>query len=991
MTKKMIFLIMFVLIFPMNISADNDYVYNNLEVIFNETLDQVNIEITELDLNTNEVNFLEELQSDEIIFKTTANVDPYMNSHGVGYEQFHVALLEKVLGLNIKLESFDPSEDLLEEIIEGDYDFILSLNRREVWDNYLLFSKIPYANANYAFISSNEDLNLIDKKQVKIGYPKGTGLFESLNQNGYENIVEIDFLGYKEAIETNEVDAFYLQYEYLLYNFDKNDNHFLYDTDHYMYDFLLSLATPYNKYPEMLTIFEKFYLNGGGEIINDFIYQSSNKIAELRSIEIVGAEVINSIETNELHVGYIESAPYFYTENGEYKGLLFELLEKFSHHYKFELVYEDLDVTTFEDIENLYKGKDYDILLNLPKSSLSYDEVDIKSPNQIVLVGYDEINNLQDLKTKKIGYYHSIDVKEFVEGSLLNESDLIFHVNDQQLIESLGANEIDYAIIGSRTFSYYSQIQNIDSKVITKFPEYLRDDAFILTSRSQAGRALNELFEVYFNLFFLKDQYYSWEKEVFNTNTLLNRNIELDRVTTQQTIIFFTLLMIIFSIALTFTLFRLRNLNKILNEDNLTGLNNKNKFLSSIFRSKNVVLFLFDVDKFNEVNVLYGQNGGDQILKQISVRLVEKFNSQNLYRLESDHFALLLRLNDDEFSKLKIKSVVSNLFDVFNEPFYYEDLQISLSCSIGIVLKSALDFTTMESIYSEARSAKLFAKDEASNSYNVSDESLYLELKDKLQLKEKMRHALEDGTIYPMYSPIYSLNTNLIKQIEVTPHLKVEDGKILKKNQFYNIAKENGMQIDIELMLIEKSLESLESVLPKLNRHHVSLSFLISEQTLGLMNPNTLDEIVSRFKLQKKLIFLKIDERLFANEDYVAKIHQLKSLGFNIVINHFTAGHLSLITISEFTDIYAYIFHEIIPKQFKAGEPETSIYHNVRGFLEDMNIKYVCKGISNRNQFDELRDKGVMYGQGEFIQTQVDTSHIIALIRNDTEIRRTIK
>ncbi|WP_028024326.1 GGDEF domain-containing protein [Enterovibrio calviensis] len=103
---------------------------------------------------------------------------------------------------------------------------------------------------------------------------------------------------------------------------------------------------------------------------------------------------------------------------------------------------------------------------------------------------------------------------------------------------------------------------------------------------------------------------------------------------------------------------RVRNLAML---DGLTGLNNRISFEQDLRQSvalterKNhgLILMIFDMDNFKQVNDTYGHLDGDKVLRRFSLLLNEAIRaSDRCYRLGGDEFAVLLTPATKESAQL---------------------------------------------------------------------------------------------------------------------------------------------------------------------------------------------------------------------------------------------------------------------------------------------------------------------------------------------------
>lgn len=106
--------------------------------------------------------------------------------------------------------------------------------------------------------------------------------------------------------------------------------------------------------------------------------------------------------------------------------------------------------------------------------------------------------------------------------------------------------------------------------------------------------------------------------------------------------------------------------------DPITGAPNREKLSEELKKKEVINLLLVDIDNFKDLNALYGEEAGDEVLKYITQRLKKVFKSE-VYRVGPDEFALILP--EEEIKKL-IPKVEALLLAVEKEPLYYQDFEI---------------------------------------------------------------------------------------------------------------------------------------------------------------------------------------------------------------------------------------------------------------------------------------------------------------------------
>lgn len=124
--------------------------------------------------------------------------------------------------------------------------------------------------------------------------------------------------------------------------------------------------------------------------------------------------------------------------------------------------------------------------------------------------------------------------------------------------------------------------------------------------------------------------------------------------------------------------------------DTLTDVPNRSLFLdrlkNEISKSKRnqrkfAVLF-FDLNKFKEVNDLYGHEAGNLLLIEFAKRVSEVLRKSDTFaRLGGDEFIAII---SDLKNEIKVKKIIEKINHRLNKKFVYEEHEIQISTSIGV-------------------------------------------------------------------------------------------------------------------------------------------------------------------------------------------------------------------------------------------------------------------------------------------------------------------
>jgi len=133
-----------------------------------------------------------------------------------------------------------------------------------------------------------------------------------------------------------------------------------------------------------------------------------------------------------------------------------------------------------------------------------------------------------------------------------------------------------------------------------------------------------------------------------------------------------------------------KELEFLAHNDTLTGLPNRllltDRIAHAIENSKRqggmIAVCFLDLDNFKKINDSYGHSYGDEILKQLALRLQGRIrHCDTLSRIGSDEFILLV---ENIKEKHEIEVIIAKIQAIFEEPFINKAQKFFLSASIGV-------------------------------------------------------------------------------------------------------------------------------------------------------------------------------------------------------------------------------------------------------------------------------------------------------------------
>lgn len=137
-------------------------------------------------------------------------------------------------------------------------------------------------------------------------------------------------------------------------------------------------------------------------------------------------------------------------------------------------------------------------------------------------------------------------------------------------------------------------------------------------------------------------------------------------------------------------LHRSEELNKLLEKqaytDSLTGLKNRlslKKYLDEIETGsdKTFIVAFMDINKFKHINDTLGHDVGDELLLEVSSRLITLINLKtNIFRVGGDEFIIIKEIDNKE----DVRKYGDKIIGLFKKDFSSNDINYKIEASVGI-------------------------------------------------------------------------------------------------------------------------------------------------------------------------------------------------------------------------------------------------------------------------------------------------------------------
>ena len=414
--------------------------------------------------------------------------------------------------------------------------------------------------------------------------------------------------------------------------------------------------------------------------------------------------------------------------------------------------------------------------------------------------------------------------------------------------------------------------------------------------------------------------------------------------------------------------------------DSLTGLINRREFENRIkiaidnAHSENVrhALCYLDLDNFKVVNDTSGHFAGDELLKQLTIKLrMELREADTLARLGGDEFGILLEGCPIE----KAHNLAENIRQIVEDfRFVWDNTAFRIGVSIGLVPITD-DSGTLSEVLSAADSACYVAKDQGRNRihiYQPNDEAV-LERHGQMQWVQRIQDVLDQNRFRLFFQPIAKLSRepgekNTIHG-EVLLRMLDDNNKIVGPGSFIPAAERYQVMPSIDRWVVSNTFSML--MLHNINTggHISSCSINLSGQSLS--DERFMDFLVNEIKSSgvppEILVFEITETAVIANLCNASKlISTLREMGCRFALDDFGVGLSSFGYLKNLAVDYLKLDGCFVKNMIR-----DNIDHAMVGAINQightMNIKTIAEFVEDKETLEAVRKVGVDYAQGYYI------------------------
>ncbi len=408
--------------------------------------------------------------------------------------------------------------------------------------------------------------------------------------------------------------------------------------------------------------------------------------------------------------------------------------------------------------------------------------------------------------------------------------------------------------------------------------------------------------------------------------------------------------------------------------DTLTGLANRKVFEQRLeaaletaqSEGREHALVYIDLDHVHAVNNACGHTAGDELLRQVALLLSNHRRKADLVaRLGGDHFALLL----EDCSLGRAQGLADGMLQAIRQhSFEWEDLQLALSASIGLI-PITRESGGVGALFNAAETACNVAKDSGRSRVHIAgegDQQLTERLSQAQWIARIQKALVEDRfeLYFQMIMPV-GPNRETGDHFELLIRMRGEDGTILPPANFLPAAERYHLSSQLDRWVIRTAVNWFKQH-PESYQRLSLCSINLSGHSLG--DREMLEMIHKTFDaadLPTGKICFEVTETAAISQmnQAVQFIRILKQAGFLFALDDFGSGLSSFGYLRNLPVDFLKIDGMFV-KSMDQDAVDFAMVKSINEIGHVMGKKTIAEYVENEEIMKQLQHLGVDYVQG---------------------------
>jgi diguanylate cyclase len=400
-----------------------------------------------------------------------------------------------------------------------------------------------------------------------------------------------------------------------------------------------------------------------------------------------------------------------------------------------------------------------------------------------------------------------------------------------------------------------------------------------------------------------------------------------------------------------------QHIHYLAHHDALTSVPNRSHFngridqeIAALAKGESLAVLCLDLDRFKEINDLFGHAAGDTMLQTVASRITAILEErQMMARLGGDEFAVLMPAPANPAAASRL---AESILEVLRTSSDAPETN-SISTSIGIALYPD-DAADRETLLSHADTALYRAKTEGRDTYRFFEAKMGVEVRERRTLEHDLRLAIARDELRLEYQPQMDILSQSVTGFEALLRWTHPVRGAISPAVFIPVAEETGAILEIGDWVMKAACREAAS-------WSRPLTVAVNVSAVQLYNANfvkELHQILLETGLPPHRLEIEITETALVRDfnRALGTLRQVKALGIHIAMDDFGTGYSSL------SNLRAFPFNKIkidgsFIRSVNSNDQAATIVRAVLGLGRGLGLPVLAEGVETDAELQFLQDE----------------------------------
>jgi diguanylate cyclase (GGDEF)-like protein len=404
------------------------------------------------------------------------------------------------------------------------------------------------------------------------------------------------------------------------------------------------------------------------------------------------------------------------------------------------------------------------------------------------------------------------------------------------------------------------------------------------------------------------------------------------------------------------------------------------------------VLFL-DFDNFKRLNDAYGHDVGDDLLRQVGMRLCTLALTGHLTR-DDTYEPAIARFGGDEFVVLleelsgseEAEEIARRLIMDLGREYWINGMRVASSISIGIAHGSE-SYSSAAEMLRDADAAMYEAKAAGRGGFVVFDTQLGHRIEKRARTERELRLALESEQLSLAFQPIVNLNSGRLVGLESLLRWQHPELGAIAPADFIPVAVDSGLIGPIGDWVLEKACAQFRELQKQMagNAPDFIAVNISRRQLTDPCLPAKISAALKASGIHAQCLHLEITESELVTDLNAARdtLREIKQLGVALSVDDFGTGYSSLASLYDFPiDVFkldrSFIAADLASER---GRALMAITHAVLQLARNIGVRVIAEGVETTQQLAVLQSLRCDMAQGYLLGRPMPADQVLTWSR----------